>query len=145
VEALLASRHAVLAPADKLAYDRDVAAVRAQLANATFVKVWAAGHTMPLQEAIAEALGEDEGAAELTQPEPEATPFAPKYDHPNDLTPREVEVLRLVAAGLSNAQIAQQLVVSPRTVEAHLRSIFRKLAVTSRTAAARFALEHGLV
>jgi DNA-binding NarL/FixJ family response regulator len=56
-----------------------------------------------------------------------------------------VEVLRLVAAGLSNPQIAQRLVVSTRTVEAHLRSIFSKLEVTSRTAAARFALEHALV
>jgi predicted ATPase/class 3 adenylate cyclase len=58
VEAVLASIHAVLAPADTLAYDRDVATVRAQLADATFLKAWAAGHTIPLQEAIAEVLGE---------------------------------------------------------------------------------------
>jgi hypothetical protein len=57
VEALLTSIHAVLAPADQLAYDRDVATARAQLADATFVKVWASGHTMPLKEVIAEALG----------------------------------------------------------------------------------------
>jgi predicted ATPase/class 3 adenylate cyclase len=62
VEALLASIHLVLAPADQLAYDRDMAAVRAQLASATIVKVWAAGHSMPLQEAIAEALSNDESA-----------------------------------------------------------------------------------
>jgi hypothetical protein len=58
VEAVLASSHAVLAPADKLAYDRGVVTVRAQLASATFVKEWAAGHTMPLEEVIAEVLGE---------------------------------------------------------------------------------------
>jgi DNA-binding NarL/FixJ family response regulator len=61
------------------------------------------------------------------------------------LTEREIEVLRLVAQGLTNAQIAEHLVVSPLTVNAHLRSIFNKLDVTRRAAAARFAAEHGLV
>jgi predicted ATPase/class 3 adenylate cyclase/DNA-binding XRE family transcriptional regulator len=55
VEALLASSHAVLAPADKLAYDRDVTTIRVQLANAIFEREWAVGYTMPLQEVIAEA------------------------------------------------------------------------------------------
>ena len=60
---------------------------------------------------------------------------------PAGLTSREVEVLRLVAQGLSNAAIADQLVVSRRTVHAHLRSIFEKLGVTTRTAAARKAAD----
>ena len=60
------------------------------------------------------------------------------------LTGREVEVLRLVALGLSNAEIAAQLVVSPRTVHAHLRSIFDKLGVTTRTAAAHEAVRIGV-
>lgn len=55
---------------------------------------------------------------------------------PSGLTPREVEVLRLVAQGLSNADIADHLVLSRRTVHAHLRSIFGKLGVSTRTAAA---------
>jgi len=63
----------------------------------------------------------------------------------NSLTDRELEVLRLVAQGLTNAQIAEQLVVSPLTVNAHLRSIFNKLDVTTRTAATRRALERGWV
>jgi GAF domain-containing protein len=61
------------------------------------------------------------------------------------LTPREVEVLRLVAYGMSDALIAERLVVSLRTVHAHLRSIYRKLGVGSRSAATRWAVEHHLV
>jgi predicted ATPase/DNA-binding CsgD family transcriptional regulator len=64
-------------------------------------------------------------------------------DRPDGLTAREIEVLRLVAEGLSDAQTAERLVVSLRTVHAHLRSIYRKLDVHSRSAATRYALEHG--
>jgi len=67
-------------------------------------------------------------------PRPEVTASALE-----PLTEREREVLVLVAEGLSNAEIADQLVLSPRTVHAHLRSIFEKLNVTSRTAAAHAA------
>ena len=52
------------------------------------------------------------------------------------MTAREIDVLHLVADGLSNADIAERLVLSERTVHAHLRSIFDKLGVSSRTAAA---------
>jgi ATP/maltotriose-dependent transcriptional regulator MalT len=66
---------------------------------------------------------------------------------PDDLplSPREVEVLRLVAIGLSNAEVGERLFISPRTVAQHLQSIYNKLAISSRTAAAAFAFEHGLV
>jgi DNA-binding NarL/FixJ family response regulator len=60
------------------------------------------------------------------------------------LTTREMEVLRLVAQGLTDAQVAEQLVISPRTVNAHLTSIYSKLGVPSRTAATRYAIEHQL-
>lgn len=60
------------------------------------------------------------------------------------LTPRQAEVLRLLARGWTDAQIAAELVLSRRTVQAHLREIFRKLGVNHRSAATRYAIEHGL-
>ena len=64
---------------------------------------------------------------------------------PGGLTEREVEVLRLVASGRSNPEIAAALVLSEKTVARHLSNIFTKLGVASRTAAAAFAFENGLV
>ncbi len=64
---------------------------------------------------------------------------------PRDLTDREVEVLRLVAAGQSNREIAAALTISEHTVARHLQNIFAKLGVSSRTAAGAFAFEHELV
>jgi DNA-binding NarL/FixJ family response regulator len=54
-------------------------------------------------------------------------------------------VLRLVAAGLSNPEIARRLVISPRTAEHHVQHVYAKIGVSSRAAAALFALEHGLL
>ena len=60
------------------------------------------------------------------------------------LTRREIEVLRLLADGLSNGQIAERLIISPLTAAAHIRSIYTKLGVNHRSAATRFAVEHHL-
>ncbi len=65
--------------------------------------------------------------------------------YPDGLTAREVEVLRLVAQGLTDAQIAEQLVISPRTVNNHLTSIYSKIQVSSRAAATRYAMEHQFI
>ena len=61
------------------------------------------------------------------------------------LTARELEVLRLLAQGLTSAQIGEQLIISIVTVNFHVRSIYSKLDVSSRSAATRYALEHKLV
>jgi predicted ATPase/class 3 adenylate cyclase/DNA-binding CsgD family transcriptional regulator len=65
--------------------------------------------------------------------------------YPNGLTAREVEVLRLVAQGKSNAEIADQLIISLLTVKAHMRSLYNKLGIGSRSAATRYALEQHLL
>jgi DNA-binding NarL/FixJ family response regulator len=85
-------------------------------------------------------------ALETGAPAPSRTLDAEAVDGlPAGLTAREVDVLRLVAAGLSDAQAAEQLFLSVRTINAHLRSIYRKLGVGSRAAAGRFAEANGLL
>jgi len=63
---------------------------------------------------------------------------------PGGLTPREAEVLRLVAAGKTNRDIAVELVISEHTVGRHLQNMYAKLGVSSRSAATAFAFEHGM-
>ena len=75
--------------------------------------------------------------------EPQKPPAPPA--HPAGLSAREVEVLSLVANGMTNAQVARELFISPNTVNRHLNSIYGKLGVSSRAAATRFAAEHRLV
>jgi DNA-binding NarL/FixJ family response regulator len=61
------------------------------------------------------------------------------------LTPRELEILRLASDGLSNSEMAKQLWVTDQTIKFHLSNIYRKLEVTNRTGASRWAREHGLL
>ena len=61
------------------------------------------------------------------------------------LTGREVEVLRLLAAGRTNREIASELVISERTVDRHVSNLFSKLGVQSRSAATAYAYEHDLL
>jgi DNA-binding NarL/FixJ family response regulator len=68
-----------------------------------------------------------------------------RASRPGGLSEREVEVLRLVARGLSNREVAERLVVSPRTAEHHVQHIYAKIGVSSRAAAALFAMEHALL
>jgi DNA-binding CsgD family transcriptional regulator len=104
-------------------------------------------------DAIAEGLRAPETpAAVVAAPKVADLPSRTDSGSPSDPAPcplglsgREIEVLRLVADGLTNAQIAERLFISPKTVSTHLVSIFGKLGVTSRAGATRAAVEHALI
>jgi ATP/maltotriose-dependent transcriptional regulator MalT len=99
-------------------------------------------------------LGDEDGerlelaVAARTYKELGASPDSVRLEAPSTaegpLSPREVEVLRLVAHGASNRVIAETLVISQKTVERHLSNIFSKLGLSSRSAATAYAFEHGL-
>jgi DNA-binding NarL/FixJ family response regulator len=69
----------------------------------------------------------------------------PSATYPAGLSAREVEVLRLVARGMTNAQIAKELYVSPRTANAHMGSVYHRIGSSTRAEATRFAIEHDLL
>jgi predicted ATPase/DNA-binding CsgD family transcriptional regulator len=123
---------------ERVLYKRSVEALRSGLGETALEAARAEGRAMTLEEAIEYALGEAE------QEESAPSSAAPDPSYPGGLSPREAEVLKLVAKGLTNAQIAKELFISPRTVHRHLNSIYSKLDVGSRAAATRFALEHDL-
>jgi ATP/maltotriose-dependent transcriptional regulator MalT len=136
-EALRQHIGAPLPPVYRADYERSVAAVRANLGGKPFDAAWAEGRAMTPVQALA---AEDQPL--LPTPTPSSKSAATS---PDGLTVREVEVLRLLAQGLTSAQIAEQLIIGVVTVNFHVRSIYSKLEVTSRSAATRYALEHKLV
>lgn len=109
-----------------------------------FAARWAEGQALTLEQAIAYALATPpaQEAAPRVVGERVATLLLPTY--PAGLTAREVEVLHLMTQGLPYAEIAAKLVISRRTVNAHVTSIFSKLGVTTRVVATRFAIDHHL-
>jgi predicted ATPase/class 3 adenylate cyclase/DNA-binding CsgD family transcriptional regulator len=136
-EALRQHIGAPLPPVYRNDYEQAVTAARSALGEKAFASAWAEGRIMTPEQALAA-----EGQPLL----PMQTPLAKSAaTSPDGLTAREVEVLRLLAQGLTDAQIAEHLVLSLHTVHAHLRTIYSKLGVTSRSAATRYAFEHQLV
>ena len=108
-------------PATRAAYERDVANTRAQLGAEIFNLLLAEGRGMTPKQA-------------LSVEEPEKVPLRqPPQGLPGELTKRELEVLRLLTEGLTNAQIAERLTVSLPTVKTHVASIFNKLGVKSQS------------
>ena len=102
--------------------DEDSATLELDAARAVFAQLGAAPDLARVDSLLATAPGDTHG-----------------------LTARELEVLRLAAAGRSNREISAALVISEHTVARHLQNIFAKLNVSSRTAASAFAFEHDLV
>ena len=74
----------------------------------------------------------------------DAQPAPRAHELPDELTPREAEVLKLIAAGLSNAEIAASLVVSNATVKTHVNRIFSKIGARDRAQAVHYAYQHGI-
>ena len=135
--AMRESSGAPIPPVERADYERALASAQAQLGEKTFAAAWEKGRPMTLEQALA-----SQGPVTTTQ---QSIPRSPRPAYPDGLTAREMEVLRLVALGMTDAQVADQLVLSPRTVQGHLRSIYNKLNVTSRSAATRYTVEHKLV
>jgi predicted ATPase/DNA-binding CsgD family transcriptional regulator len=125
-------------------YTRSMAAVRSHLGEKAFAIAWAEGRAMT----PAQVLAAQQSIFTYTTTPSELSPL-PRMNAQSasldELTVREVEVLRLVARGLTNDQVAEQLTISPRTVNSHLTSIYAKIDVSNRSAATRYAIEHKLV
>jgi DNA-binding NarL/FixJ family response regulator len=121
-----------------------VESVREQLGGEAFAEAWERGLARTPEQVLAEQKQDITVAFTSSMPQSTiSTQLIPLY--PSGLTKREVEVLCLVALGWSDAQVAQQLVISPRTVNGHLRSIYTKINVKSRSAATYYAMEHHLL
>jgi non-specific serine/threonine protein kinase len=118
---------------DRSLYERVEAGVRSELGESAFEAAMEEGRAMSPEQAVEYA----PATGEPSVPPPE--------DAPSLLSRRETEVLRLVAEGLTDAQVADRLYVSPRTVGHHLSAIYRKMRVPSRAAAAKAAFERGLI
>jgi ATP/maltotriose-dependent transcriptional regulator MalT len=125
-------------------YEQTLAGARSQLSEKAFALAWAAGQAMTPQQAVARE-EQPLPLEEVSLIPPAMAQPTPAPAIPGGLTEREVEVLRLAAMGMSNKQIADQLVLSPNTVNAHIQSIYRKIDVSSRSSATRFAIEHQLI
>jgi DNA-binding NarL/FixJ family response regulator len=105
-------------------FHESAARVRRRLGEQAWLEAYEAGRTLNSEDAMCLA---DEAMSVLDEE---------LRRRSSGLTAREIDILRLVTDGLTNAEIAEHFVLSERTVHAHLRSIFDKLGVNSRTAAA---------
>jgi predicted ATPase/DNA-binding CsgD family transcriptional regulator len=138
----------LLDPNDQAEYDHNVAAARARLGEEAFTAAWNEGNALTLEDALALALEAPNAHVPGTRA-PARAVSRPGIDSSSAsseqaLTRREIEVLRLVAVGLTNPEIAEHLTLSIYTVRAHLRSIFGKIDVKTRTAAVHYVFEHNL-
>jgi non-specific serine/threonine protein kinase len=118
-------------------YESHLERVRSLLTGEAWAEAWAEGRAMSPEQAIEYALEPPLETSEETE--------APETSYPADLSAREVEVLRLVARGMTNAQVAKELYISPRTVNAHMGSVYHKIGSSTRPEATRFAIEHDLL
>lgn len=135
--------------ADRTYYEQIVAQSRQQLSPDGFATAWDAGRALPLEDVVTEALAVADAAASPPGPLTAATNREEGAEGANQaiaaLSLREREVLRLIAAGQSNAEIARLLFISPRTASTHASHILAKLDLTTRAELIAFAHRQGLV
>ena len=129
-----------LAPVYRRDYEQALVVARTQLGDQSFEAAWVEGRSMTPEQTLAAR-----GAVIVSVQPRAAGDVKLSLTSPDGLTAREVEVLRLVAQGLTDAQVAERLVISPRTVNSHLTATYGKIQVSSRSAATRYALEHHLI
>ncbi|MFL5655871.1 MAG: LuxR C-terminal-related transcriptional regulator, partial [Ktedonobacteraceae bacterium] len=141
-ETLREDLHAPLLAIFRTEYERAIATARTQVGEKLFAAAWAEGRAMTLEQVLAA-----QGPVSMAAPIPADLVTAPPVPKASTygLTAREFEVLRLVAQGLTDPQVAEKLVISPHTVNSHLKAIYGKLGVSSRSAATRYAIEHHLM
>jgi predicted ATPase/DNA-binding CsgD family transcriptional regulator len=120
-------------------YDTYVPLARARIDAAAWDRAWGEGHSSTLDESIVFAMEFPREPEPIAEP-----PVTPASDAVGGLSRREIEVLRLLVDGRSNQDIAGALFISPHTAARHVANIMNKLGVESRTAAATWALRHGL-
>jgi DNA-binding CsgD family transcriptional regulator len=128
-------------PAGRADYERDLAAARARMDRASWAAAWAAGRALTPEQAIAET-GWLARAAAVKRPG--APDLQPERAGQPRLTPRERQVIALLARGYSNRQIGEELVITERTAEIHVGNILGKLGLSSRAQAAAYAVAQGL-
>jgi non-specific serine/threonine protein kinase len=116
--------------------------LRSRLDEATFTAAWEEGRAMSPEQAIEYALSAEEEPSKAAAPE---EPPTGDGQEPSALTPREREVAGLVARELTNRQIADELVISERTVATHVHKILQKLNLRSRLQIAAWAAEQELL
>jgi len=137
-----------MSPLDRTDYLRAQASAREQLGEETFVSQWTQGHSMTPEQALALQSQSSSITASPMLPAPPA-PIQKKSSaskrHSQDLTARELQVLQLLARGLTDAQIAERLVISPRTVSKHVSTIYGKIGVSSRSAATFYTMQNKLI
>lgn len=140
------NRNSIPDVTDMIEYYRTLQRLQTEVPLEVFTKTWAEGLLLSIDQALDYAL---QTLQNLELKPVKATKAVPVVNAPASLPAglslREVEVLRLLAAGLTNVEIAERLVISPRTVDAHLTSIYGKIGVKSRSAATRYAIEAKLV